>query len=180
VLDATRRRILERLREPASATEVARALGLPRQRVNYHVRELEKLGLVEEVARRRRRGLEERIVRATARHWLISPEAIGSLGADPARIQDRFSATYQVAVAARTIREVGHLMELAREAGKALPTLTVDTELRFRTPAERDAFAQELVALVSGVVARYHDGEAAEGRSYRLFLGAHPVYRPEG
>jgi biotin operon repressor len=64
----TRRRILNLLRAPGSATTVASRLGLSRQLVNYHVRALESAGLVEEIDRRQRRGLEERVVRATAAH----------------------------------------------------------------------------------------------------------------
>ena len=36
--------ILEALREPASAATVARAIGQPRQKVNYHLKELEAAG----------------------------------------------------------------------------------------------------------------------------------------
>jgi hypothetical protein len=41
-LHPLRRRILEHLQEQDSAAGVARALSLPRQRVTYHVRELER------------------------------------------------------------------------------------------------------------------------------------------
>jgi DNA-binding transcriptional ArsR family regulator len=176
LLDPMRRRILESLRGPGSATTVARDLGLSRQLANYHVRALEKAGLVEEVGRRPRRGLEERIVRATASHYLIAPDAL-TPGGTAAEATDRFSATYQVAVAARTIREVASLAALAREAGKRLTTLTIDTELRFASPAVREAFANELTTTIQTLVAKYHDEHTAGGRAYRLFLGAHPVYR---
>ena len=179
LLDPTRRQILELLREPDSSSGLARRLGLPRQRVNYHVRELERAGLLEEVGRRQRRGLSERLVRATASHYLISPAAMAGPGADPDQVRDRFSATYQVAVAARTIREVGRLMELSQAAGKPLATMTVDTEVRFATSRDRDAFADELLAAVSTIVAKYHAPDETAGRSYRVTLGAHPVYRAE-
>lgn len=180
LLDPTRRRILEALKDPGSSTSVAATLGLPRQRVNYHLRTLEKAGLVEEVGRRQRRGLEERLVRATATHYLISPEAVGRLGGTPADAADRFSATYQVAVAARTIREVAAMAELARVAGKRLTTLSIDTEVAFSTPAARASFADELLLTINTLVAKYHDPAAANNRRYRLFAGAHPVYRPDG
>jgi DNA-binding transcriptional ArsR family regulator len=176
LLDPTRRRILAALQIPASAAAVAGGLGLSRQLVNYHVRALERAGLVEEVERRQRRGLEARVVRATASHFLISPDAVGSLGATPAETADRFSATYQVAVAARTIREVSALAALARDAGKRLTTLTLDAEVRFATPAAREAFANELTASLNALVAKHHDAEAPDGRPYRLFLGLHPVF----
>jgi DNA-binding transcriptional ArsR family regulator len=179
LLDPTRQRVLEHLREPGSATTVAAATGVSRQLANYHVRALERAGLIEEVGRRQRRGLTERIVRATASHYLVSPDVLGRPGAPPAEVGDRFSASYQVATAARTIREVAQLAEAARAAGRRLTTLTLDTEVRFKTPAARAAFADELLTLVTGLVARYDDPSAADGRRYRLFAGAHPVFVPK-
>ena len=117
-------------------------------------------------------------MRATAAHYLLSPDALGLTNPGPAEIADKFSATYQVAVAARTIREVAGLAEQARLAGKRLTTLTLDSEVRFAAPADCEAFANELVETVSRLVAKYHDTGAADGRTYRLFLGAHPVAAP--
>jgi len=112
--------------------------------------------------------VQERIVRATAAHYVISPNTLGSLGRAEGQSTDRFSATFQVAVAARTIREVAELSERARHAGKRLTTLTLDTSVRFATPASREAFANDLVHAISGLVAKYHDGLSPDGRSYRL------------
>lgn len=176
LVDPDRRRILAALHEPGSATTVAHALGLSRQRANYHVRALERAGLVEQVGQRQRRGLTERLVRATAAHYLVAPDVLGTLGDTSAEVADRFSATFQVAVAARTIREVAALADRAREAGRRLTTLTIDTSVRFATPARREAFANELVDTVARLVAKYHDAAAGDGRTYRLFIGAHPEF----
>jgi DNA-binding transcriptional ArsR family regulator len=176
LMDPTRQRILRELRRPGSATTLSAELGLSRQLANYHVRALERVGLVEEVGRRRRRGLEERIVRATATHYLIAPDALRQAGEAPDDQADRFSASYQVATAARTIREVAELAERSRAAGSRLTTLTIDTEVRFASPAEREAFGNELLQLVAALVSRYHAPAAPDGRRYRLFAGAHPKW----
>lgn len=178
LLSGPRRQVLEHLRTPGSATTAAAALGLSRQRVNYHVRALERAGLIEEVGRRRRRGLEERIVRATASRFLIAPDAHRAGPPADDHPGDAFSAAYQLATAARTIREVAALAEGARKAGKRLTTLTLDTELSFANPAARQAFAEELVQAVNTLVAKYHAPDATDGRRYRLFAGAHPTWVP--
>ncbi|MEA5119423.1 MAG: helix-turn-helix domain-containing protein, partial [Propionicimonas sp.] len=46
-LDPIRAAILNALTEPGSATTIAAAVGLTRQKVNYHLRALEAHGLVE-------------------------------------------------------------------------------------------------------------------------------------
>lgn len=175
LVNPLRRRILEALAAPGSATTVAGALDVPRQLVNYHLRVLEKAGLVEEVGSRPRRGLTERLVQATAAHYVMAPDAVG--GASVTR--DAFSSTYQVAVAARTIREVAALAALARDAGKRLTTLTVDTEIAFATPKDREAFGNELLSTINRLVAKYHSATGRNRRHYRLFAGAHPVYVPD-
>lgn len=175
LVNPLRRRILEALAAPGSATTVAGTLDVPRQLVNYHLRVLEKAGLVEEVGSRPRRGLTERLVQATAAHYVMAPDVVGGASAT----RDAFSSTYQVAVAARTIREVAALASLARDAGKRLTTLTVDTEIAFASPKDREAFGNELLDTINALVAKYHTGTGRNRRRYRLFAGAHPVYIPD-
>src|SRR3954447_22912445 len=109
-LDPVRARLLAELAEPASASMLAERVGLARQKVNYHLRELERHGLVELVEERRRGNMTERVMRATAASYVISPGALGALAPDPARAPDRLSARWLIALAARTVREVGALL----------------------------------------------------------------------
>lgn len=176
-LDPVRAAVLAALAEPGSATTVARQLGLPRQRVNYHLRTLEEHGLVELVEQRPRRGLTERVLRATARGYVVSPDALGRSGADPART-DRLSTRYLIAVAARLVREVGLLARRAEAAGRPLATLTLEAEIRFASAADRAAFTAGLTDAVTSLVARYHDEAAPGGRAHRLVVAAHPLPGP--
>ena len=73
------------------------------------------------------------------------------------------------------MREVGDLVRRAKEAGKRLATLSLDTEIRFRSPAERAAFTRELTDAVTRLAARYHDPSASGGRAHRLVVVAHPL-----
>ena len=88
-IDPVRARILAELANPGSATTVAAALGQPRQKVNYHLRALEDHGLVTLVEERPRRGLTERVLVASARSYVLSPEILGRNAADPRAI-DRY------------------------------------------------------------------------------------------
>lgn len=176
MLEPSRLRLLSELAEPASATELAKRLNQPRQRLNYHLRELEKAGLVELVEERRKGNCLERVVRASARAYLVSPEVLGELGADPARVQDRVSSAYLVAVSAETIREVGELRGRAERAGKKLATFTLQTEVRFADADSMQAFAQELSEAVAGLVAKHHAGEGDDrGRLFKFTIGGYPA-----
>ncbi|HYC36731.1 MAG TPA: helix-turn-helix domain-containing protein [Usitatibacter sp.] len=172
-----RQRILEALEEPASASALADKLGLSRQLVAYHSRQLEAHGYVELVREERRRGCTERILKRTARYLVASNAMFGRAGLDPARMRDKFSADYLLALAERMTREVGAAQAAAQGKGMRLPTLSSDVEIRFRAPAEREAFAQELVEAIARLAAKYHDESCPGGRSYRLVMGAYPIRR---
>ena len=141
LLNPLRLAIVRELREPDSASGLARKLELPRQKLNYHLRELENAGFLELVEERRKGNCTERMMRATATSYLIDP---GALGPDPERFQDRFSASYLVALAARAIQELTTLKKRAANAAKKLPTLSLSTEIRFASADAQAAFAKEL------------------------------------
>jgi hypothetical protein len=139
------------------------------------LRTLEAHGLVSLVREQPRRGLTERVMQASAAAYVVSPGALGQAAVAPERAADRLSASYLVALAARVVREVGDLVRRAEAAGKRLATLSLDTEVRFRSAADRANFTRELTDAVSGLVAQYHDPEAPGGRTYRLIVVAHPL-----
>jgi len=167
LLQPVRIQVLQRLSEPGSATSLAPALRLPRQQVNYHLRELERVGLVEFVEERRRGNCVERLYRAVADSFVIAPDAIGQLKPDAAAMRDRTSADYLVALGAQLIDDMGRL------GGKA-PTLAVETSIRFTNDVARAAFAEDLARSLAALAAKYHD-EKSEGEAYRLVCAVHPA-----
>jgi hypothetical protein len=174
-LDPIKARLLAELSEPASAAALALRVGLARQKVNYHLRGLEEHGLVRPAGERHWGGLTERLMVATAGSYVVSPAALGPIGSDPQRSADRLSAGYMIALGARIVREVGDLWQRARQSGKRLATLSIDTEIRFRSAADRAEFTSELTSAVAALVARYHDETAPGGRPHRLVVLAHPL-----
>jgi DNA-binding transcriptional ArsR family regulator len=176
-----RLKILAALLEPDSATGVARRMKLPRQTVNYHVRELARARLLVRAGRRRRRHLFEQCYVATARGYVLSPELLGQLAADPAQVADTFSAKYLLGLASKLQSELARSVELAAAAGKRLATLSINTELRFTSSEQRAVFAEELQRALVDVAARRSspfakaDGSPAEGRPFRLVVGCYPI-----
>lgn len=154
-LSPLRRRLLDHLAEPASASELARRLDLPRQKVNYHLRELERLGVVELVDERPRRGFVERRLRAVHR--------------------DRFSSAYLLSAAARMAEDVATLRQRAAAVEERLATFTLEVEIDFAAPAALRAFADELTATVRRLVATHHQPADPRARRFRVMVGAHPA-----
>ncbi|MFD5124444.1 ArsR/SmtB family transcription factor [Streptomyces sp. NPDC058385] len=174
-LDPIRARLLAELAAgPASAAMLAPKVGLPRQKVNYHLKALEKHGLVELAGERRKGNVTERLMRATAASYVISPVALGAVRPDPDRARDQLSARWLLAVAARLVQDVGALLTGAAKAKKRLATYALDGEVRFASTADRAAFIEELTRGVGALVRKYHDGSAEGGRDHRVVIAVHP------
>jgi DNA-binding transcriptional ArsR family regulator len=172
-LDPIRAAILDALAEPGSAASVAATVGLTRQKVNYHLKALEKHGLVEVAGERAWGGITERYVRRSARHFVVAPGVIHGAPTDPNEVTDRLSAAYLIAVNARTVSEVG-AMTSTSPAARRLPTLTLDTVIGFRSSGDRAAFFAELQSAIAALAAKYHHDD---GRPHRLTVSSYP--RPE-
>ena len=171
-----RRQLLGLLAQPDSATGLARRLKLPRQKINYHLRELERAGLVELVEERQRRGLKERRLQVAARAWLIDPSLLAENGVQPAEFQDRFASAYLVATAARLARDVAILRERAQQAEKRLATVTLEAEVELASERELRAFTAELQSSIAELMVRY---QRAGGRRFRVVVAAHPARAQE-
>jgi DNA-binding transcriptional ArsR family regulator len=178
-LDPVRARLLAELSEPGSATTLGAKIGLSRQKVNYHLKTLERHGLVELVEERRKGNVTERVLRATALSYVISPAALASVQPDPSRSPDRVSARWMIAVASKLVRDVGELLAGAAKARKRLATFAMDGEVRFASAADRAAFAEELAGAVTALIGKYHDETADGGRAHRVIVAVHPSVKAD-
>lgn len=162
--------ILESLREPASAATVARRIGLARQKVNYHLKELARAGLVQQVGERRVGNFMESVYRAVARTFLVSPEVAwaGTRRFDVMRSQHSLETL--VALGERLQHDAVSLLDRAAFDGEQIASASVVAEARFATERERRAFLDEYVGAMATLFER-HAGKT--GEPYRIVLAAY-------
>jgi DNA-binding transcriptional ArsR family regulator len=179
VLHPLRLRILDALREPDSASGLARRLDFPRQRINYHVRELARAGLLARAGQRRRGNMIERRYVATAKSYVLSPGLLGRLGAEAPAVHDTLSAAQLLSLLSRAHGEVGRGIKRAAESGKRFATFSIACDVRFQNAEERARFAEALQRAVLDVVYRHAApatdaaGRPASGRLHRVIVGAY-------
>jgi DNA-binding transcriptional ArsR family regulator len=176
-LDPIRLRLLAELATPESATTLEPLLGIPRQKINYHLRTLEEHGLIQLVSERRVRNTTERFLQASS-SYVISPDVFEQVQPDPRHSQDRRSIGWLLAVTAQLMRDLGELLIGSRRAGRKVATFALDGEIRFASAAARTQFATELSAAVTALAAKYHDENAPGGRPHRMVVAVHPSVRP--
>src|SRR5262245_18568188 len=184
-LQPIRLRLLHLLEQPQSAPQLAKAMGVPRQRVLYHLRMLEAQRLVQahehgSVGRR----IDRSYVR-TATSYAIAPKTLGGVAVDSRTVADAFSSAYLSAVASRALNDLAALARAAAAREKRVPTLTLETEVRFATPADQRRFADELTTVLATLAAKYHSPDAPLGRTFRVFACGYPAVpsrsaEPEG
>jgi DNA-binding transcriptional ArsR family regulator len=176
MMNPLRIQILEHLREPNSAAGLARILDMPRQQLNYHLRELEKNELIELVEERRKGNMTERIVRATSKSYMV---VLNTAKINPEEVQDKFSAAYLLSAATQLIQEVAVLQTGAQKAKKKLPTFTLQTAVKFASPEQLHAFTQELAKAVAKLTLKYQNEEEPNGRSYQFHVFSHPTLKKQ-
>jgi len=174
-LQPIRLRLLQLLDQPQSAPQLARAMEMPRQRVLYHLRKLEDQRLVDaqdhgSVGRR----IDRTYVR-TATSYAIAPKTLGGVAVDTQTVADVFSSAYLSAVAGRALNDLAALGRAAAARGKRVPTITLETAVRFATPGDQRRFADELTAALTQLAAQYHRPDAVQGRTFRVFACGYPA-----
>lgn len=171
-LSPIRRQLLQLLRKPGSAASLSVALGMPRQKIGYHLRALEAAGLVSLVEERARRGFVERMLVARADAFIVDPAIMGAIPA-AAAAQDRYAAEHLVQVASEVVREVTRMRAGAEGEGKRLLTFTIEAEVGFARPQDLEDFTNRLAQAVADLARAYAPEDGT--RRYRLVIGGHPA-----
>lgn len=172
LLNPLRAEILSKLMEPASAAEVARQLGETPQRINYHLKALEKVGLARRTGTRQVRNLVEVLFQAIARHFVLA-ESLGWSGETVQKLKDQGSLAHLITLAERIKRDALQLMERSDQC-EPIPSASLDFALHLPTEQARQAFlagVQELVAKFGAV-----EGEG----DYQVLLAVYPETKSRG
>jgi len=168
----TRLRILDALRSADSAASVARRLGEPRQRINHHVRELAKAGLLVDAGERRKGNFVEQLYEARAGTFVLSPRLTWGDGARLRAITDQVSLQRLVEVGERVQRDAAVLLDRAAFAGEEVPSAAVSATVRFADAEGRAAFLDEYLALTAALIERY---AGSQGEAFTVALATYPA-----
>ncbi len=176
LLNPLRAEILSKLSEPASAAEVARQLSETPQRINYHLKALEKVGLAQRVGSRQVRNLVEVLYQSIARTFVLS-ESLGWNADTVKRMKDQGSLSHLITTSERIKRDALLLMEKSDE-NIEVPSASLHTKIHLEDEDKRKEFVQEYVNLVKGLVQKYQQQEKSE-EAYSVVLAVYPELKQE-
>jgi DNA-binding transcriptional ArsR family regulator len=167
----TRLRILDALRSADSAAGVARKLGQSRQRINHHVRELAKAGLLVEAGERRKGNFVEQLYESAAGTLVLSPRLTWGDGARLRAIGDQVSLQHLVEVGERLQRNAAALLDRAAFDGEQIASATVEATIRFADAEARAAFLDAYLALTARLIEQH---AAPDGDEFTVAMVVHP------
>lgn len=165
--------ILRLLAEARSCTQLAGILGETPQLVYYHIKQLERAGLVEKAAERRVRGIVEGIYKARARSYWFSPGLVRRLGGSE-RSRDQMSLSFLAELAEQVQEDVGRLAEHEVDT----PSLGLVAEILLRDASERAAFLRDVQQTFERLARRHgatSQGSGRTGEAFRLALACYPA-----
>lgn len=172
LLTPLRIELMKLLAEPRTCPELAAHFGETPQKIYYHVKALERAGLVEKVAERRVRGVVEGSYRAKARSYWLAPQLVGQIG-DRRAARDQASLRHLLTLVEEVQDDVGHL---AHTVGRDIPSIGLAAQIHLPDGERRAAFLSDLQRLVTDLAREYGAGEETPGagESFRLVLACYP------
>lgn len=180
LLKPARLEILKQLDEPRTCPELARFFGETPQKIYYHIKELEKAGLVAKVEEKRVRGTVEGHYQAVARSYWLAPRLVGKIG-DPNLTRDQMSLRILLDLAEDVQADIGYL-GMQSTAGENVPSLSLSGHVHLPDGAQRSAFLDELQTAFQDLLTKYGHLEAEpdiDSAEFRLVLLCYPQVQKE-
>ena len=171
-----RSKILEALRSPNTAAGLARSFGRSRQSVRYHLKALERIGLIRHAGERRKGNFLEQLYQATATRFIVSSEFASNAEQLASVFRDQASLSQLVELGERLQRDAAALIELAASDGREIPSASVESEVHFKDEAVRAAFMSEFIPMLKTLLAKYG---GSDGPAYRVALVTYPELEEE-
>lgn len=177
LLKPIRIEMLKRMGAPRTCPELAEFFHESPQKIYYHMKALEKVGLVEKVEERRVRGVVEGYYRAKARSYWLAPKLVGQIGGTGAT-QDQTSLRFLLTLAEELHDDIGHLGHDS-EAGEEVPSLGLSAYIYLPEGERRADFLEDVQSLFQKLARKYglspdHQPGDTEGSNFRLILACYP------
>jgi DNA-binding transcriptional ArsR family regulator len=181
LLHPLRIELLKRMDEPRTCPELADYFDSTPQKIYYHVKALEKAGLVIKTSEHRVRGVVEGYYQARAKSYWLAPSLVGQVGGAKT-IRDQTSLRFLLTLAEEVQAEIGHLGQLSAE-GDDVPSLGLSAHIYLPDGNRRAEFLDDVQIAFQNLARKYGlppDDTADDlvGKLFRLILACYPKDMP--
>jgi DNA-binding transcriptional ArsR family regulator len=177
LLKPIRIELLKRLDKPITCPELGEFFHESAQKIYYHIKALERAGLVEKVEERRVRGVVEGYYQAKARSYWLAPQLVGQVGGEQAT-EDQTSLRFLLSLAEEIHADIGHLGHES-EAGNDVPSLGLSANVYLPNGERRAAFLEDVQVMFQELARKYgtpadSSMDSTQGHNFRLILACYP------
>lgn len=163
--------VIAALGEPDSAAGVARTIGRPRQQVNYHLKELARVGLVKRAGERRKGNFIEQLYQAVARRFVVSSRFTWNQENLEATLRDQIALAQLAELGERLQCDAARLIDAAMMDKAEIPSVSAVAEVRFENEAARARFLEEYMDALRKLLNKHG---ATKGDAFRVVFAAYP------
>ncbi|ANX11875.1 hypothetical protein ABE41_007625 [Fictibacillus arsenicus] len=175
LLHPVRSEIISLLKEPRSATELSKVMNDSAQKVNYHLKTLEKVGLVMRAGTRNVRNLVEVLYRSAGKTFLLS-DSLGLSQETIRKLKGQTALAHVLSLTEKIKRDAVSLMEEAEN--EEIPSAVMEMELSLLGVEERQAFLQDYSNMLSELIKKHHDPKQGKSTTFHVSMAMYP--KPEG
>lgn len=175
LLHPVRSEIVSLLRDPQSATELSKKMNDSAQRVNYHLKALEKVGLVVRAGTRNVRNLVEVLYVSAGRSFLLS-DSLGLSSETIKKLQDQTALAHVLSLTEKIKRDAVSLME--QVDNEEIPSAVMEMELSLSGVKNRNAFLQDYTEMLTALIQKHHKPNQKDAKTFHVSMAMYP--KPEG
>ena len=172
LLKPMRVEILRRLDEPRTCPQLAGFFGESAQKIYYHIKALEQVGLVEKTDERRVRGAVEGHYQAAAKSYWLAPSLVGQIGGEQVA-ENQSNLRLLLSMTEDVQADLG---KLGRLVDIEIPSLGLSAQIELTDAATRSAFMKDVQNAFQGLAEKYGAATdvASDTEMYRLALMVYP------
>lgn len=170
--------LLQRMDVPRTCPDLADEFHTTPQKIYYHIKALEKAGLVTRVQERKVRGVMEGYYQARAKSYWLAPSLVGQVGSQQAA-RDQTSLRFLLGLAEEVQKDIGRLGQQS-EVGANVPSLGLSAQIYLPDSSRRADFLQDVQTLFQDLARKYglppdELGGDLVGKMFRLIMACYPA-----
>jgi len=173
ILHPVRVLLLHYLIQPRTCRELAEIMDVTQQRLNHHLRELKKAGLIRIVKTQRKGNLLEAVYQRTSKAYWFSPRLALPQKQRDRQVQDQLALHNLLVMAESLQSDVAEL--LGRAGDSEIPNMGFEAEIVLKDETARQAFTHDTLRAFHRVAEKYQGGTGS-GTRYKVMVCSYPKF----
>lgn len=163
--------LLHYLVQPRTCRELSEILNVTQQRLNHHLKELKKAGLIRIVSKKRKGNLLEGVYERTSKTYWFSPKLALPQKLSDHEVQDQLALHHLLLMAETLQADIARL--LRNTSNTDIPNMGFEAEIVLKNDEEREAFTHDALRAFHSIAEKYQTGTDS-GSRFKVMVCSYP------